>query len=274
MAIVRTEGPEVAQTLWSLAWVLWGFGAFAVADIFMRRQLEIERLVGAIAKQERLATLGRLASLIAHQSRHHLGILNMSAYVLDETLAKETLSLRGREAVARELEAIERTRDELDQLLTQELRSGSHEQTFGLMALARECGADLTPLARTRGVTLSYVGDEQRIRGDRLRLKQAITNVLRNAIEAAPAESNVSVELATADSEVHLSVRDQGPGLSLSARSHLFEPLFTEKMEGLGMGLYVAHAIVEAHGGSLALVDTGRGTQAEIHLVREAPHPA
>ena len=84
----------------------------------------------------------------------------------------------------------------------------------------------------------------------------------------------MGVELATADSEVHLSVRDQGPGLSLSARSHLFEPLFTEKMDGLGMGLYVAHAIVEAHGGSLALVDTGRGTQAKIHLVREAPHPA
>jgi len=93
--MVRTEGPDVAQTLWSLAWVLWGFGAFAVADIFMRRQLEIERLVGAIAKQERLATLGRLASVIAHQSRHHLGILNMSAYVLDETLAKETLSPGG-----------------------------------------------------------------------------------------------------------------------------------------------------------------------------------
>jgi hypothetical protein len=207
--------------------------------------------------------------VIAHQTRHHLGILNMSAYVLDETLAKEELSPKAREAVAHELDAIARTREELDQLLAQELRGGAHEENFGLMTLAQECSRDLAPLAGTRVTTVSFVGEEQQVRGDRLRLKQAVTNVLRNAIEAAPPGSNVTIVLAADKSDVCLSVRDQGPGLSPSARSHLFEPLFTEKTDGLGMGLYVARAIVEAHGGALALLNTDRGTKAEIRLGRD-----
>jgi signal transduction histidine kinase len=51
-----------------------------------------------------------------------------------------------------------------------------------------------------------------------------------------------------------------------AARSHLFEPLFSEKGDGLGMGLYVARAIVEAHGGRIVLASEGRGTEAEIRL--------
>jgi signal transduction histidine kinase len=102
-------------------------------------------------------------------------------------------------------------------------------------------------------------------------LKQAVTNLIRNAIEAAPRGSSVTVGLTADATDVRLTVRDGGPGLSSRARVHLFEPLFTEKSGGLGMGLYVTRAIVEAHGGSLTFTSTGDGTEAEIRLVRSAP---
>ena len=92
--------------------------------------------------------------------------------------------------------------------------------------------------------------------------------MLRNAIEATPAEASASVEVELARNRdtVVLTIRDRGPGLSAEARTHLFEPLFTEKHDGLGMGLYVSRAIVEAHGGELALEDAAPGVRAELRL--------
>ena len=104
------------------------------------------------------------------------------------------------------------------------------------------------------------------MRGDRLRLKQALTNLMRNAVEATPSGGQVSADVRADEHDVTLVMADQGAGLSESARSHLFEPLFTEKADGLGMGLYVARAIVEAHGGRITLVNGDRGTEASIHL--------
>jgi signal transduction histidine kinase len=265
-ASVRSYGPWPLQGLLSLGWMLWGFGFFVVAAILIRRRLEIERLVTVVARQERLAALGSLASIIAHQTRHHLGVLNMSAYVLGETLAREPLSPSAREAVSHELEALARTRAELDKLLAEELRGGGETERFGLLALARECAGDLQPLSSMKPVTVSFHGEEREVRGDRLRLKQALINLLRNAVEATPRGGEVTIEVRAVERDVCLAVRDQGPGLSASARSHLFEPLFTEKGDGLGMGLYVARAIVEAHGGRIVLASAGGGTEAEIRL--------
>jgi signal transduction histidine kinase len=267
-AMARVYGPEVWRSLFALGWTLWAFGIFGVVGVLIRRRRTIVRLAAAVARQERLAALGRLASVIAHQTRHHLGVLNMSAYVLGETLARETLTPEAQDVVANELEAIARTRSELDELLAQELGGAGEEKSFGLLALARECGRDLEPMAASRNVPLRFGGGERHVRGDRLRLKQAIANVLRNAIEASPGEAtvDVAVEAETNGEAVVLAIRDRGPGLSSRARERLFEPLFTEKQEGLGMGLYVSRTIVEAHGGELALGDASPGVRAEIRL--------
>lgn len=265
-ASVRAYGPWPAQGLLALGWMLWGFGFFVVAYLLVRRRLEIERLVTVVARQERLAALGSLASIIAHQTRHHLGVLNMSAYVLGDTLSREPLSAHAREAVARELDAVARTRAELDKLLAEELRGGGETSRFALLALARECAADLEPLTSAKAVTIACRGEEHEVSGDRLRLKQALTNLVRNAIEATPMGGDVTIDVRADGRDLRLAVRDRGPGLSPSARSHLFEPLFTDKRDGLGMGLFVARAIVEAHGGTIALASVESGTEAEIRL--------
>ncbi len=235
----------------------------------MRRRLTIARLTAAIGRQERLASLGRLASVIAHQTRHHLGILDMSAYVLGETLSREPLSDQARERVAKELEAIGRTRGELDALLARELGGKRTEASFDVLELARECADDLAPLASARGVAVQVHGASASTRGDRLRLKQAVTNVLRNAIEAAPAESTVDVLSSDEATGIRLAIRDRGPGFSESARNRLFEPLFTEKSDGLGMGLFVARTIVEAHGGHIEVSPSAPGTTVSIVLATD-----
>lgn len=268
-AMARVYGPDPSRSLFALAWAFWAFGIFAIAEILVRRRLTIARLTAAIGRQERLASLGRLASVIAHQTRHHLGILDMSAYVLGETLSREPLSDQARERVAKELEAIGRTRGELDALLARELGGKRTEASFDVLELARECADDLAPLASARGVAVQVHGASASTRGDRLRLKQAVTNVLRNAIEAAPAESTVDVLSSDEATGIRLAIRDRGPGFSESARNRLFEPLFTEKSDGLGMGLFVARTIVEAHGGHIEVSPSAPGTTVSIVLATD-----
>jgi signal transduction histidine kinase len=268
--ITGAYGPQVADVLFVFWYLLIGFGTFAVLRMLVRRRLEVERLLAVIGRQERLAAIGGLASVIAHQTRHHLGILGMSSYVLGQKLADEPLSPAARAAVAHELDAMARTRAELDHLLTAGMHADGSAVEFHALALMRECGAHLGPLAEGRGVAITYAGSDVAIRGDRVHLKQAVTNLIRNAIEAAPPGSSVTVGLTAGATDVRLTVRDGGSGLSPRARMHLFEPLFTEKSGGLGMGLYVTRAIVEAHGGSLTLASTGDGTEAEIRLARSA----
>jgi signal transduction histidine kinase len=269
--IARQLGNGEASVLRAQLSILWGFLSFLVIATLVRRRLEVERLARRVATQERLAALGRLASVVAHQTRHLLGVLNMSAYVLGERLAREPLSPGARLAVDRELDAIARTRDELDRLLTRELQQRSAEERFGLLSLARECAEQLSQIADAQRVSIDVEGDAIEILGDRIRLKQAVSNVLRNAIEASPEGSRVGVAIGEASGDARLTVEDRGPGLSPAAREHLFEPLFTEKQGGLGMGLYVARAIVEAHGGTLALEPAEQsGTRATIELPRAA----
>ena len=266
--LARELGPELSSVLRAQVSILWGLGTFVVIATLVYRRLQIERLARRMAAQERMAALGGLASVVAHQTRHHLGILNMSSYVLGETLAAESQSPDARAVVQRELEAIARTQDELDRLLASELAGGSIEERFGVLELAEECAAGLRPLCEARGVSVAVAGEGAEIRGDRIRLKQAINNLVSNAVQASPAQGQVQVAVSADASEVALTVADRGSGLSEAAKTNLFQPLFTDKPEGLGMGLYVARAIVEAHGGTISLESAGRGTEALIRLPR------
>ncbi|HET6437658.1 MAG TPA: ATP-binding protein, partial [Anaeromyxobacter sp.] len=105
------------------------------------------------------------------------------------------------------------------------------------------------------------------VRGDREQLRRALVNLTRNAVEAAPAASEVVVAAFGEGKGATLEVRDRGPGLSKEARSHLFQPFFTTKEKGTGLGLALAKKVADAHGGTLTLVEReGGGTVARLSI--------
>jgi signal transduction histidine kinase len=90
-------------------------------------------------------------------------------------------------------------------------------------------------------------------------------NLVRNAVEAAPAASEVEVVARAEDGEATIEVKDRGPGLGGAARASLFRPFFTTKEKGTGLGLALAKKVADAHGGTLALEDReGGGTVARL----------
>ena len=109
-----------------------------------------------------------------------------------------------------------------------------------------------------------------RVVGDRIQLQQAILNLVLNAFDAASESEDlreVSISL-TADKEpVKLAVRDTGSGIDPLAIDHIFEPFFSTKPDGMGMGLAIARSIVKAHGGQIsARRNPDRGSTFEITL--------
>jgi signal transduction histidine kinase len=122
--------------------------------------------------------------------------------------------------------------------------------------------AQIEPERDRAGVTLPGpdIGPELKLHGDRLRLEQALVNLLRNAIQAAPG-GRVRLGASAAGGRVHLTVEDDGPGVDAATRQRLFEPFFTTKPSGhgTGLGLAVVEAVVDEHGGRVTVESSELG---------------
>ena len=136
----------------------------------------------------------------------------------------------------------------------------------------------LEPEARQHGVTVRVHADARlpALVADRIQIEQVILNLVRNAVDAMrEVEGRRELDIRTAavgDDAVELSVRDSGPGLSAALLEHIFEPFFSTKSAGLGMGLSISRTIIEAHQGRLwATSSVGGG--ANFHFTLPAPTP-
>jgi len=83
---------------------------------------------------------------------------------------------------------------------------------------------------------------------DKLKMRQAVSNVIRNALEVSPAQAEVVVEATRCDGSVEITVTDRGPGVPPQDRQAIFTPFYSTKETGTGLGLAIAHEFVAAHG--------------------------
>jgi signal transduction histidine kinase len=118
------------------------------------------------------------------------------------------------------------------------------------------------PRARTKEVQLALreSSEDVKVRADPLLLREVITNLVNNAIDAAPANGHVELKAGRrSNGWPYLSVSDDGPGVSDENRHHLFEPHFTTKEGGTGLGLFMSFGIVKEHQGDLIYSGSSRG---------------
>ena len=197
---------------------------------------------------------------IAHEVRNPLGALDLFTGLLAEEVQGKPQAAH----VARlrsELAALNKVVEEfLDYARTRPpLR-----EPVDLRLLLAEVADLAAPLASQRNVSLA-VEAKGEARADREQLRRAAVNLVRNAVEAAPAASEVELVGRAADGEAVIEVRDRGAGLAPEARASLFRPFFTTKEQGTGLGLALAKKVADAHGGELALEPReGGGTVARL----------
>jgi signal transduction histidine kinase len=224
-------------------------------------------LVGArekLARRERLAAIGETASVVFHQIGRHHGAIGMFAHLL-----ARSGDPRVREQAARILESVADANRVID-----ELRRFREDRTLSVYAhsltgLVDECVALCTSRARAHRVELLAADGEDAVLSlDKHKLRQAIVNLLDNAIEASPPGARVETTIVPNGSAVDLCIRDYGGGIAASVRDQLFTPFRTTKAEGTGLGLALAKELVEAHGGTITWHPAQPGTTFVVSLPR------
>lgn len=201
---------------------------------------------------------------IAHEIRNPLGGMELFTGLLAEELADRPEAAH----VARirsELAALSRVVDEfLDYARARPLQA----EPCALDGLVAEVGVLVQSIASERGVgvTTAAAGEWA---VDREKLRRALLNLARNAVEASPAGATVEIQARVDGEGAVLEVLDRGPGLTAEALEKLFRPFFTTKERGTGLGLALAKKVAETHRGTLELLPRdGGGTVARLSLPR------
>lgn len=224
-----------------------------------------------LARLNRLASLGTLSSMAAHEIKNALVAVKTFVDLLGESNTNTDLS-----GVVRK--EIGRMEDLLGGMLHMARAPQTHFEPVNLCEVMEYACKLTQPQARTRQTTIQNDTSAEAafVSGQRGDLLQVMVNLLMNAIEAAPAgaviRARVSFE-AGAQSEkgaagmVELCVDDNGPGLPEAARKRLFEPFFSTKSQGTGLGLAISRKLVEQHGGTISLDErTEGGTSARVRI--------
>jgi signal transduction histidine kinase len=143
---------------------------------------------------------------------------------------------------------------------------------IGLAEVAHDAAAAFAAMARTKQVRIVYAPSYQPddVRGDRHLLSDAVLNLVKNAVEAAPVGSTVQLSVTSDGRMRRLVIEDEGPGIPAHLRNRLFEPQFSTKLGGAGLGLFTSFGIIRQHGGRLLYEDANRGG---ARFVIEIPAP-
>ena len=224
------------------------------------------RLERRISQSERLAALGRMAATVAHEVKNPLSAIKSIAQVLreDDYLKRE---------YARDLELIVGETDRLSQSVTQMLsfaRSAPHTgEPLRVGELLESVLLLFQKEAAGRGVAFKSdlgAAGEELDGAAAASLRDALTNLLLNALHATPAGGRVQLSAFAEGGRLTVAVTDTGPGVPPEQRERIWEPFFTTKQRGTGLGLAIVRKRVEEVGGSARLAPSKPGEGARFEL--------
>jgi two-component system, LuxR family, sensor kinase FixL len=248
-------------------------------DITERRRAEdaLHQAQGELARVTRVTTLGELAASIAHEINQPLAAIIADASACLHWLATEPPSVdQVRGALGAIVDDGNRAAEVLTRIRALLARSAVARQPCQLASIVAEALPLVRPELRRHGIALRMALAENvpAVLGDRIQLQQVLINLLVNAAEAmrdVPAERRRLVvagarETIEADDWAVITVEDGGAGLGDLETDRVFEPFYSTKPGGLGMGLSISRSIIESHGGRLwATANPDHG--ATFHLV-------
>lgn len=222
-----------------------------------------------------------------HELRHPLAGMHGRAQMIQRLLQRQPLPI---ERLASSAQTIEAEAERMNRMLTALVESSRAEMgqidlregRVDVRQLATQALVHLDPAAAARVRIEAAPGVELTVPGDSGRLEQVVVNLLTNAEKYAPGSSPIEVRVGGDDDAVELSIHDQGIGIAPDELPHLFQRFRRTKdaaargIEGTGLGLFLARAIVEAHEGRIWVESPGlgQGTSVYVSLPRRRDPPA
>jgi signal transduction histidine kinase len=215
---------------------------------------DLQTLEKRLLQSERLATVGKFASQIAHEIRNPLNSISLNVELLEDEVASNP---EARGLIRSVLKELDRLNDIVSEYLQFSRFPKPHLKRGRVEGVVRELAESFKAPARI-SFRVQLADTTPEVWLDEGLLRQVLENLIRNAVEAITGNGAVDVETDVVDHYVVIRVKDTGVGISADAQSKLFEPFFTTKAQGTGLGLATSQQIVFEHNGHL-LVESQPG---------------
>lgn len=247
--------------------------------IIVRDLTAAQRLQAALARHERLESIGELTASLAHEIRNPLSAIEGFAQLLKEDLSKEQERGKERELLEHILEGARAVRYLMNHMLDYAKPIATKIKREEVTTLVRECAAMAIASNWITPSKLSLeLPQEYKIPHDRHLLKASLLNILRNAAQALSSQTEatskkgqIHLRLEEQEQELCIHVRDEGEGIDPKNLKKIFSPFFTTKKEGTGLGLSQVDKMMQAQGGSVKVRSKlGEGTEMTLVLPKRA----
>jgi signal transduction histidine kinase len=278
-AVLRVHYDALLERQRAAAMLALSQAVAARTEALDREMAARQRLEREAQRAQHFAMLGRLAAGVSHEIRNPLGAIFLQVDLLTEELQQP--SPDSATQVAEALTAIKTELVRLDDLVQDYLslvRVGTIERTpQDLQAAVQAWSAEFQAWTAGRGVQLQVDGLETlgAVAFHASTLRRALLNLVQNAVDAVPPGGTVTLAGHGTATQVQLRVHDTGRGIPDELLPQIFEPLYTTKPGGTGLGLYIVQQIVQAHDGEVTVESAaGRGTTVTLTLPRAAATPS
>ena len=244
--------------------------------IILRDITEERRETQETIESERLSAVTLLAAGVAHEIGNPLNSLDIQLQLLERRLRKPSLSKVDQKELADSVAVARGEVKRLDQIITQFLKAVRPAplecKPTDFNALILETVEFLRNEVEDRGITVDLFPSKHlpKVSLDRDQFRQALYNVIRNSFQAMGSTGHLRIGTACDDSHVWVSIGDTGGGIDPSKVGTIFQPYYTTKENGSGLGLNIVQRIVRAHGGEIMIQSAqGQGMLFTIRLPRD-----
>lgn len=232
----------------------------------------LEQSRGQVVRAGKLAVVGEMAAIMAHEVRTPMGILRSSAQLLQR---EPDLDDRQRELIGFIFSETERLNRLVTLLLECARPNPPHFMSHDVLEIVDSVLVLLESRVERTGVTLSRQceGDDVVLSCDREQMMQVFLNLILNALSFVGEGGRVCVSTHRDEQALWISVADDGPGVPLEFREHVFDPFFSRREGGIGLGLTIVQQIVQAHGGTLSVGESRwGGASFNLRFTLQEPH--
>ncbi len=221
---------------------------------------EKDRLEQELHRSQRLASLGRLVTGLAHELRNPIGIIKATIQLLEDDLDSPVNPKKYVEIIK---EQVDRQNAVLRELLEFGRPQKSVMMPVSVNSLTKTVLVFTEPLLKQHNVQL-FVDMQEDLpftEADGERLKQVFVNLILNAVSAMPEGGSLNIKTYLGENSIRIAFSDTGTGIDESELQNIFEPFYTTGQFGTGLGLSISHQIVRLHGGHIDVVSLeGKGS--------------